>query len=236
LSEPTLSFTPEQFAFLRKVCHDLHAPLNVVVASSELLLKDLYGELAPRQRQATERVFRNGLRAAEMLNRLMFFVRVQANSVILESLPVEIAPLLAELVQPHSGRTISVDIAPDFLPIHADRGHIRFLIDELLQNALLHTPEGEITIRVRSDEPDRWSLVMADNGMGIASDDLPNLFTPLWRGSYATTNAPQGLGLGLPLVLGLARLMQGSLEVQSEAGTGSIFTLTLPTTIPAQNP
>src|SRR5690242_14342514 len=106
MSEPSLSFTPEQFAFLRTVCHELHTPLNVVVASSELLLKNIYGELAPRQRQATERVLRNGLRAAGLVNRMMFFIRVQANAVILESLPIEIGPLLAELVEHYPGRTI----------------------------------------------------------------------------------------------------------------------------------
>jgi two-component system OmpR family sensor kinase len=113
-----------------------------------------------------------------------------------------------------------------------DENRLRQAVDNLLTNAVRHTPEGTpITVRVRPDEqPGRYALDVLDTGHGLSAAEAARVFERFYRAdpSRARTTAQQGSGLGLAIVAAIAEAHGGSATVYSEPGRGACFTLSLP--------
>jgi two-component system OmpR family sensor kinase len=113
-----------------------------------------------------------------------------------------------------------------------DEGRLRQALDNLLTNAVRHTPAGTpITVRVRpAEEPGRHLLEVIDTGPGLSAEDAAHVFERFYRAdrSRARTTAHQGSGLGLTIVAAIAQAHDGSVSVHSEPGHGACFTLSLP--------
>ncbi|MGI8447946.1 MAG: sensor histidine kinase [Streptosporangiaceae bacterium] len=111
-------------------------------------------------------------------------------------------------------------------PVLADPGRLHQVITNLLSNALKFTPSGgQVTLSLPMAGA-RARLEVSDTGPGIAPDDQRHVFDRPWRGGHGAQNA--GSSIGLAVAAGLARAHQGTIEVASELGTGSRFTVTLP--------
>lgn len=133
---------------------------------------------------------------------------------------------------------LSVEIAPDLPPVLADRDALRRALYTITENAIKYTPDGGIIrLRVRSAGADRVALEVEDNGPGIHAEDLPHIFESFYRGRATSGNVDEllgqerkipGVGLGLYLARVLVEVMGGVIEVQSQLGLGSTFTLRLP--------
>lgn len=117
-------------------------------------------------------------------------------------------------------------IAPVFY-IHADRDHLREILNNLFENAIKYTPHGDVSVSV-SGERDWTQISVRDSGIGIPSEDLPHLFQKFYRVDNSATREIGGTGLGLYLSRRLAESMGGTLTVESELEKGSTFTLKLP--------
>ena len=220
--------------FMNNVTHELRTPLNSVIGFAELLQDEVPGQLNPKQAQFAADILASGQRLLRLVDGILEMSRLDMTGAALAREPVEIGAALQEclVAQRKAGEAARVGIA---LEVAADVGHVeldpkalRRMVDALLDNAIKFNREGgAVAVSARRD--DGWlKIVVADTGIGIAREDLAKLFKPLVQLDPGLARARGGVGLGLALARRLAELHGGTIEVESEAGKGSRFTLRLP--------
>jgi signal transduction histidine kinase len=124
---------------------------------------------------------------------------------------------------------VTIDLSRDLRPIMTDRQKVKQILLNLLSNALKFTHQGTVTISARRRARDKSvELVVADTGIGIAPADQERIFEDFRQLDNSPTRAYGGTGLGLSICRRLAQMLDGSILLQSQAGVGSRFTLTLP--------
>ncbi len=130
----------------------------------------------------------------------------------------------------HQGLDVEVDdadVIDQDLFARADSTDVAVALDNLLDNAIKYTESGKITVSLSADE-DHARVAVSDTGIGIPTDDLPRIFERFYRVDRARSRASGGTGLGLSLVRNVAERAGGSVEITSQPGEGSTFTLILP--------
>ena len=124
---------------------------------------------------------------------------------------------------------LALEVSPDMQQVITDPVRLKQMLLSLLDNAIKFShPGGQITVRAQWVDQDFWSLQVEDHGIGIAKADLPKLFAPFVQLSSGSTKAYGGTGLGLTLLRRLVLAEGGKVDVRSEPGQGTSFTLTLP--------
>jgi signal transduction histidine kinase len=238
-----LPFSQEQYAFLRTMGHELRTPLNSIVATSEMMVNAVYGELQPGQARAAQRVLRNGARLTTLINAVMLYIRTRADALELRCVPLSLLELLGKELDQHRAAANAKGVALELVvkpgtdeTVSGDPEQIAFMLNELLTNAVTFTPSGSIQIQVANAMPGRWSVTITDTGCGIEPENIPRVFDAFWRGREAKQYSPEGSGLGLAIVREFIRLMDGKIEFQSQPGKGTIVTVTLPRVIAAMSP
>ncbi|NUM44595.1 MAG: GAF domain-containing protein [Anaerolineales bacterium] len=210
------------------VAHELNNPLTTIAGFTELVLEDLFAE--PRAQENLALVLQEARRARDVVRRLLDFSRQDESFKV----PADINEILGEALAlvHHLARASGVEIqyVPwDALPlIRMDRGQIKQVILNLVQNALHAMPRGgslilQTTLEGRDDR-DWVALRVLDTGEGIPVDLIPRIFEP-----FFTTKPPgQGTGLGLSISNHIVVEHEGFMEVESERGHGTCFTVWLP--------
>lgn len=219
---------------LRVVAHDLRNPLNGILLSAESILR--LAPSGPAAREPLERIRKLVMRANRLIQDLLDVARMEAGKLSVAARSEEVAPLVRDAVELHrvlaDDRQIHLAVeVPDGLPsIHADRDRMLQALSNLLGNAIKFTPGGgRITVRAeRAGAAVRISVI--DTGPGISAGEIPHLFDPFWQ---ARKGDREGAGLGLPIVKGLVEAHRGTIQVTSEVGAGSTFSMTLPAVPPA---
>ncbi|MBN1667719.1 MAG: hypothetical protein JW862_11550, partial [Anaerolineales bacterium] len=210
------------------VAHELNNPLTTVAGFVELVLEDLPPEHAARE--DLDLVLREARRAREVVRRLLDFSR-PGDGFRVRSDVNELVEDVGALIQ-HLARTSGVELRLDLwqdLPwVKIDRDQIKQVILNLLHNALLAMPTGgQLEVRTAPGQRQQEAGVLiqvTDTGMGISAEDMERLFEP-----FFTTRPPgKGTGLGLSVSYGIVSEHGGILEVESQPGQGSCFTVWLP--------
>jgi signal transduction histidine kinase len=129
------------------------------------------------------------------------------------------------------GLALDVDMPEVALKLVSDERKIRQIVTNLLSNAVKFTEQGSIGVRTMSADGE-IRVEVRDTGIGIDPQHLDRIFDPFWQVEQSSTRRFGGTGLGLGVARKLARLLEGRLEVQSEVGRGSTFTLALPMRTP----
>jgi signal transduction histidine kinase len=138
--------------------------------------------------------------------------------------PIQQTVELYEYVAEEKGISITVDCQQEM--IHADRSRIRQVLANLLDNAIKYTnPSGRVEISARNSK-DEVVITVTDTGIGIPAGEIPKIWDRLYRGDESRSQP--GLGLGLSLVKAVVEAHHGSVEVQTNQGLGSVFTVRLP--------
>lgn len=215
--------------------HELRSPLTAIQSYSALLLDGLFGALNDRQRESVARIRMSGQHLLAIMENVMETARLGAGSIVLSTDDVHIADVVSEAVEmlqllaadKHQG--LRTDGNAD-LVVRADPNRLRQVLLNLIGNAIKYTPTGgsiqvEVSTCMRQGAP-FGTVAVTDNGMGISSDVLATIFEPYVRGG--TQGQEPGLGLGLFISRELVRQMGGEIEVTSQAGAGSTFTVYLP--------
>ena len=235
----SLQFNRGQFMFLRTMGHELRSPLNSILATCEMMVNAVYGELQPSQAKAAQRILRNSNRLLNLISAVMTFIRAQANALELNSLPVPLVELLKEQFSRSQERATTKGLSMEMIvqegtieTVHGDPEQIAFIVNELLGNAITFTPSGSIQMQVGNADPGRWALTVTDTGVGIEQENLACVFDPFWRGKDAKQHTQEGNGLGLTIVHEFIRMMHGVIHVESQVGKGTTVKITLPNTIP----
>jgi signal transduction histidine kinase len=217
--------------FVASVSHELRTPLTSISGYLELVLDA--GQLSDDQEQFLGVVGRNADRLLRVVGDLLFMAQLKSSAVVLERAPIDLTDLFRGAVQSvgplaHE-RGIELTLHCEALsPLEADAGRLGQVVDNLLTNALKFTPRGG-RVEVRGSERDGVvRLQVRDTGMGISEADQQHLFERFFRTSEAQTEAIQGTGLGLSIVAAIVEAHGGSIEVESELGVGTTFTVVLP--------
>ncbi len=223
--------------FLAKMSHELRTPLNAVLGYSEILLED--AELDGRGEQIADlqKISAAGKHLLAMVNDILDISKIEAGKMALHLENVNLAELIDDVeatARPLASKNTNSFVVQRSGPlgyVRADATKLRQAIFNLLSNAAKFTQNGQITLSVgrrRVDNADWVEIAIADTGIGISPEQLQALFNNFTQASSKIAAVYGGTGLGLSLSQNLCRLMGGRIEVESELGKGSRFTIHLP--------
>ncbi|MCB1100221.1 MAG: response regulator [Verrucomicrobiae bacterium] len=223
--------------FLSQVSHELKTPLNSLYQFLQIVESGMAGELNDEQRDYLGIAIRNAASLREMIEDLMEVTRIDHGklSVRTEALNLEsCATSCIRSMRPaaESRRfTMNTDLPGDLPTVWADPKRVRQVLTNLLSNAMKFGGEGKaLTLRARisPSEEQMVEISVADNGPGIAPHLVPQVFDRLCQVDQRLDIRRQGLGLGLFICRELVEMQGGQIWVESQLGTGSVFTFTLP--------
>jgi signal transduction histidine kinase/ActR/RegA family two-component response regulator len=219
--------------FFSDVSHELRTPLTLLLGPIGDVLEDASEPLPPGVQEQLTLALRNGQRLQRLVNDLLDFASIEAGRASPLRVRTDVATFTAELAgifraaTERAGLRLTVDCPPLDRPAFIDPLMWEKVVVNLLANAVKYTFVGGIHVAVRPDG-DYFVLTVSDTGVGIVPDELPQLFHRFHRVAGATARTREGTGIGLALVHELAALHGGDVSVESEPGTGSTFTVTLP--------
>ncbi len=224
--------------FLANVSHELRTPLNSILLLSKMLSAEGSGLAQPQRRQA-QVIYEAGRDLRDMIDNILDISRIEAGQLTLNLEPVELLPLLEDLIELFSPQLaekpveLNLRLDPQ-LPeyIHTDRDKLRQILKNFLANAIKFTERGEVRLEARlcPGMPRPLVLSVIDTGIGIPRDKQAIIFEAFRQADGSTRRRYGGTGLGLAISRELANLLEGAIEVESAPGLGSRFSLWLPLT------
>jgi len=222
--------------FMAVMSHELRTPLNSILGMSEILLDQVRGPLNDRQQQALRVVEASGQHLLALINDILDLSKIEAGKLELHPERLEILSVCqASLVfvkEQAFKKTIILEFQPALVKgtVMADPRALKQILVNLLSNAVKFTPaNGHVLLEVSTDtERHLLQFIVTDTGIGISHENLGRLFQPFVQVDSRLNRQFEGTGLGLALVQRLADLHGGSVQVESEVGRGSRFTVNLP--------
>ncbi len=222
--------------FLANMSHELRTPLNAILGLSESLLEQRRGPLNERQIQSIELVASSGRHLLSLINDILEVSKIEAGKLDLHTDTVSVKELCASSLNFIKELALKKLIAVDFVceesisTLEADPQRLKQILINLLTNAVKFTPErGRVGLQVSTNAAsDRILFAVSDTGIGIPQEDLKKLFIPFTQLDSSLARQYAGTGLGLSLVQKLTKAHGGSVQVESEVGRGSRFTVVLP--------
>ncbi len=223
--------------FLANMSHELRTPLNAIIGYSEILAEDAAAAGDQQVIADLEKIRSSGQHLLSLINDILDLSKVEAGKMEVAAEGVMVADLIEEVVatlRPATEKnhnSLEVDIGEAVGDMYTDAQKLRQILYNLLSNAAKFTRDGRIDLGVtRSGQGSEAKIEFAvrDSGIGIAPAQLARLFQPFMQGDASTTRNYGGTGLGLVLSQDMAELLGGEIQVQSNPGEGSVFTLVLP--------
>ena len=220
-------------AFFDNISHEFRTPLTLLLGHTE---EALASDLVLLDGDGLRAVHTNGLRLLNLVNSLLDFSRLtrdEGRRVRPNLVPTDLAAQTASVAGgfrtaiERVGLALEVDCPSLGAPVLVDRELWDRILLNLLSNALKYTQDGTISVSLRRDDHD-LHLTIRDTGHGIPADDLPRVFERFYRVAGVRARSHDSTGLGLALVREHARLLGGRVEVRSEVGEGSVFTVSIP--------
>ncbi len=218
-------------SMLNDIAHELRTPLTVLEGNLRAILDDVY----PLDKAEIARLYDQTRHLHQLVDDLRLVAQAEARQLPLHRSPRDLTVLLeevAELFSPLAGeKNISLDTSLPRASVFAAVDRMRFAqaLQNLLTNALQHTPAGGvITLSLRAEE-EMAAITVADNGDGIAPEDILRVFDRFYRVDKNRTRDSGGVGLGLAIAQALVKAHDGEIEVTSAGmGQGSTFSIRLP--------
>jgi PAS domain S-box-containing protein len=227
-------------SFVSIASHELRTPLNAILGYTDMLQAGVYGRLLKKQRTILDRVVANIGHLLSLVNNLLDRAQIEAGTIRLHIAPFAPEELVDEVIgissMVASSKEVGLnsDVASE-LPeqIQGDKDRLRQILQNLVGNAVKFTDEGSIDVRAYLHDDNHWALEVEDTGSGIPPEAHEYIFEPFRQVDSSITRESSGPGLGLSIVTQLAELMGGRIELESEVGKGSTFTVILPLVPPA---
>jgi signal transduction histidine kinase len=221
--------------FLRVVSTQLKTPLNVITGYADMFLEGRLGGMTPIQEKAIETVARQSKDLHGLINTILQVSNIESEPLHLEPHELNVWEFLSEIRSPYDS-PFAPDVKlvwdyPSDLPIvQVDRGKLRHIVENLINNAIKFTEHGTVTISVRYLMPQKsLEIKVADTGSGIPAEQISTIFERFRRGHDANAGTPRsGVGLGLYIVKKYIDFLGGKIQVESRTGSGSTFTLQIP--------
>jgi len=225
--------------FLSVMSHELRTPLNVVMGFTGLIQDRMLGEINQKQEEACQKVIRHTQDLLSMVNSILYATCLEAKEVKIDRRPMNIGDFLGELkssfeLQLEKDLTLAWDCPSDLPLVTTDSRKLQHILQNLIDNAIKFTEKGSVTIsaKVRQEAKGKGQqyaeFMVADTGIGIAKEKLPIIFDKFKQVDSSETRLFGGVGLGLYIAKEFAELIGGKVDVESEPGKGSTFTVTIP--------
>ncbi|HYR37270.1 MAG TPA: MASE1 domain-containing protein [Burkholderiales bacterium] len=222
--------------FLANMSHELRTPLNSLLILARLLADNTSGNLSDKQVRFAQTIYSSGMDLLALINDLLDLAKIESGAVTalhmastrLEALREELEHTFRQVAQEKRLQFV-IEIAPD-LPatIRTDATRLKQILKNLLANAFKFTPRGSVRLRVAPRGEKSVAFEVSDTGIGIPADKQQMIFEAFQQADGSTSRKYGGTGLGLSISRELTRLLGGELELASEPGQGSTFTLVLP--------
>ncbi len=234
MAEQVREMLARQRAFVANAAHELRSPLTSLQLRLEMLQR--HGQDNPDLTHHYLRQIEQELKHLHQLVEHLLALSQLDEGKPLPRAPLDLAPLLYELADEvgplvqAAGLAIRVDVPPHLPPVAANSESIRFMVRNLLDNAIKYTPDGgRVVLRAEAADGE-VRIVVADTGQGIPPEHLPHIFERFYRVDGVRPRRQGGAGLGLSLVRSTVEACGGYVSVESTPGEGSTFTIHLPTT------
>ena len=221
--------------FIARMGHELRTPLGAMMGLAEMLQEGIYGPLTPEQKDMTQRIVNKAVVLKNIFAELLDQSQIESGQLRLieEEFPPQ---ALVEVVYSNylplalqQGLAMRIKINAN-LPssVIGDKVRIEQIVTNLVVNAIKYTESGSIVVRVYKANATHWSVEVKDTGIGIAKEHLSYIFEPFRQTDETAHRKHGGVGLGLAIVQQLVTAMNGTVEVKSKLGQGSVFTVNLP--------
>ncbi len=222
------------------LAHELKTPLNSIIGYSELFLRQEKWQSEIKDTlpgiEHIERVLRNGRQLLRLINDALELSRADSGKIKLYLRQTNVRSVIdtvVEMMQPLAdAKGLKLAVTSDCAPkqVIADGQRLQQILTNLLSNAIRYTESGSIELSCHRAVEANWSIAITDTGIGIAPEDKNRIFDPFFQAGEAGKQhfSPESTGLGLAIVSRLVTLLQGKIELVSEIGVGSTFTVILP--------
>jgi signal transduction histidine kinase len=210
------------------VAHEINNPLGGILAFAQVLLRDAAGDDSdPGTREALEAIQTCAIRCKNIVDSLLSFSRKPAAGALGEVALNEVASVSLDIARLHPKAkdvTVTCELGADVPRVIGQASLLQQVVVNMLQNAFQASPAGAPVV-LRTSRQDGWGVLeVEDQGTGIDADDLPHIFEPF----FTTKPTGEGTGLGLSICYGIVREHGGRIDVASEPGRGTVFSLRLP--------
>jgi len=229
-------------SFLANMSHELRTPLNVILGFSQVMYRDQ--TVTPQHQETLRIINQSGEHLLALINDVLEITKIEAGKTSLKTDSFDLYHLLDSVEEMFSFKAKSQGLELVFermsnVPVYikSDLGKVRQILINLLNNAIKFTPQGEVRLTTTAIAIDtnlvNLSFAVTDTGVGIAATEIEQLFNPFVQ-TEAGTKFGQGTGLGLSIGRKFARLLGGDITVESNYGSGSTFTFSLPVKLAAR--
>jgi PAS domain S-box-containing protein len=221
--------------FLANMSHEFRTPLNAILGYTHMLLNGVSGPISEQQRKSLTRIDSNSRHLLALINDILDITRIEAGRMPLNLSSFKVADLVNEVtseLEPiirRSRLTVTARMPRSLPPLKSDRQKVKQIVLNLLSNALKFTPAGSVTMTASYDLKTRTMVIaVRDTGVGISQADQRKVFEDFRQLDSSPTRGYGGTGLGLSICRRLSQMLGGSIDLVSDLGRGSTFTLRLP--------
>lgn len=222
--------------FLANMSHELRTPLNAVIGFSSLLHTGKAGPLSATQTEYLGDILTSSRHLLQLINDVLDLAKVEAGRTEVKPERVDVNRVVAEVrdtlraVAVEKGVSLHVEVAPTLPGVVTDPRLLKQVLYNFLSNALKFGADaGTVRVAVTAEPPGYFTIAVKDDGIGIASEDLPRLFREFQQLDSGASKRYGGTGLGLALTKRIVEAQGGSVAVASTPGGGAVFSATLPT-------
>src|SRR6266436_282504 len=220
--------------FFANVSHELRTPLTLILAPAASLSRESHGRLETGQRTLVETIHRNATRLLQLINDLLLLAKLESGEPRIDRVPVDVSASIQRIAEEAQAYAESLDLRLEVevepggpFVWNGDERHLDRIVLNLISNACKFSrPGGVVKVAVGSDREGIW-ISVADQGIGIAPQDVDRIFERFVQLESSSTRRFQGTGIGLSIVKQLVTLHGGRIAVDSEPGRGTTFTVHL---------
>lgn len=219
--------------FVANASHELRTPVAVIKGYAETLLDGSLQDNPERSQQFVTIIASHAERLTHLINDILTLSKLESKETVLELFPLDVGAMLRKanlLLEEHArqqGIVLSFTAQEGLPKVLADHGRLEQVLLNLLDNAIKYTPSGGSVVIAAERRDQQVAIKVTDTGIGIPAKDLPRIFERFYRVDEARSREQGGTGLGLAIVKHIIQLHGGEVQVTSEPGKGSTFTVLL---------
>jgi len=229
-----LAYDRDRSDFLSALSHELRTPLNAILGFTDVLLSEVDGPLSPDAHENLSVVRNSGQHLRALIDDILDLSALESGELRLTCKMIDVLSIGQEVVREASisaeAKGIQISIMGNRAMAHADARRVRQIIGNIVSNAVKFTSKGSVTVRV--DPRDGGvAISITDTGPGIAREDHEAIFQEYWQAGEVKRQRV-GTGLGLAITRRLVQMHRGFIDLKSQLGRGSTFTIVLPSRPP----
>ncbi len=222
--------------FVANMSHELRTPLNSIIGFSGILQKNRKNNLTPADLTRIEKINRNGRHLLNLINDILDLSKIEAGRMDIIVEDSDLVPVfkdVAEMLQPQADvkkLALKYEVSDPVIKLETDSHKLKQVLINLVGNAIKFTKAGTVTLRAEILDPEtrKIRIQVIDTGIGIQSDKIGKVFEAFSQADSSTSREFGGMGLGLTISRTIIKLLGGTLNVESEPGKGSTFTVLFP--------